>query len=64
LAHLKRAVELAPRNPEPLYQLAIAYRRLGMKAEADAATAAVRNLHEARRGAGAQTVAPPPNRPD
>jgi Flp pilus assembly protein TadD len=48
--HLKRAAELAPKNPEPHYQLAVAYRRLGRKAEAEAESAIVRRLHEAHRG--------------
>lgn len=53
--HLKRAAELAPGNPEPHYQLAIAYRRLGRRGEAEAANAVVRELHEARRGADPKT---------
>ncbi|MBA3239718.1 MAG: tetratricopeptide repeat protein [Acidobacteria bacterium] len=48
--HLKRAAELAPRNPEPHYQLAVAYRRLGRKAEAERESAIVRGLHEEHRG--------------
>jgi Flp pilus assembly protein TadD len=50
VAHLKRAAELAPGNPEPHFQLSLAYRRLGRKAEAEAETEAVRRIHEARRG--------------
>ncbi len=53
--HLKRAAELAPKNPEPHYQLAIAYRRLGRRGEAEAANAVVRELHAARRGADTKT---------
>ncbi|HEY0080263.1 MAG TPA: tetratricopeptide repeat protein [Pyrinomonadaceae bacterium] len=47
--HLQRAAELAPNNPEPHYQLAIAYRRLGRRQEAEAESALVQKLHEARR---------------
>jgi len=49
VAPLKRAAELAPDNPEPHYQLAIAYRRLGQKDAADAETAIVKKIHAARR---------------
>jgi tetratricopeptide (TPR) repeat protein len=47
--HLRRAAELAPGNPEPHYQLSIAYRRLGRKEEADAESAIVKRIHESRR---------------
>jgi tetratricopeptide (TPR) repeat protein len=47
--HLRRAAELAPGNPEPHYQLSIAYRRLGRKAEADAEADIVKRIHESRR---------------
>lgn len=50
--HLRRAAELAPDNPEPHYQLSLAYRRLGMKADADAESAIVKRIHESRRAAG------------
>jgi tetratricopeptide (TPR) repeat protein len=50
LSHLKRAVELAPENPEPHYQLSIALRRLGKKEEADKETDRVKQIHESRRG--------------
>jgi tetratricopeptide (TPR) repeat protein len=50
LDHLLRAAELAPNNPEPHYQLAIAYRRLGMRAEAELQSAKVRDIHAERRG--------------
>lgn len=46
---LKRAAELAPDNPEPHYQLAIAYRRLGRKDAADAENAIVKKIHAMRR---------------
>lgn len=50
LDHLLRAAELAPNNPEPHYQLAIAYRRLSMRAEAELQSAKVRDIHAERRG--------------
>jgi tetratricopeptide (TPR) repeat protein len=52
---LKRAAELAPSNPEPHFQLALAYRRLGLNDKAIAETAIVKRIHESRRGEGAQT---------
>jgi tetratricopeptide (TPR) repeat protein len=48
--HLKKATELAPNNPEPHYQLALAYRRLGKKAEAKEEMEIVKRIHEQRRG--------------
>jgi tetratricopeptide (TPR) repeat protein len=59
LEHLKRAAELAPSNPEPHYQLALAYRRLGLNDKAVAETAIVKRIHETRRGEGAQNSARP-----
>lgn len=56
--HLKRAAELAPNNPEPHYQLALAYRRLGQKDKAVEETAIVKRIHETRRGDGTQTARP------
>ncbi len=50
ITHLRRAAKLAANNPEPHYLLAIAYRRLGKKAEADEESRIVKRLHEARRG--------------
>jgi Flp pilus assembly protein TadD len=50
IAHLQRAAELAPNNPEPHYQLYIAYRRLGRKQEAADEAAIVKRIHESRRG--------------
>jgi Flp pilus assembly protein TadD len=47
--HLKRAAALAPDNPEPHYQLSLAYRRLGRKEDAAAESAIVRRIHESRR---------------
>jgi Flp pilus assembly protein TadD len=48
--HLRRAVELAPKNPEPHYQLALAYRRLGKTQEAAEEEAIIQKLHAERRG--------------
>lgn len=53
LEHLIRASELAPRNPEPQYQLSLAYRRLRQYDKAAEATAAVKRIHEGRRASGA-----------
>lgn len=50
IEHLKVAADLAPNNPEPHYQLSIAYRRLGRKEEAAAESAIVKRIHESRRG--------------
>ena len=52
--HLLRAAELAPTNPEPHYQLALAYRRLGLHDKAVAETAIVKRIHETRRGEATQ----------
>lgn len=49
IEHLRRAAELAPANPEPHYQLSIAYRRLGRKEEAEAESVIVKRIHESRR---------------
>lgn len=49
LEHLNKAVELKPENPEPHFQLSIAYRKLGKKAEADEQAAIVKRIHESRR---------------
>jgi tetratricopeptide (TPR) repeat protein len=54
IEHLQRAAALAPGNPEPHYQLALAYRRLGFIDKAVEETAIVKRIHELRRGAGAQ----------
>jgi tetratricopeptide (TPR) repeat protein len=53
IAHLTRAAELAPSNPEPHYQLSLAYRRLGRKDEAAAEAELVKRIHESRRAGGA-----------
>ena len=49
LAHLERAAKIAPENPEPHYQLSLAYRKLGRKEDAAAQAAIVKRIHEARR---------------
>ncbi|GAC1400476.1 MAG: hypothetical protein NVSMB56_15540 [Pyrinomonadaceae bacterium] len=46
---LRGAAQLAPNNPEPHYQLSIAYRKLGRKAEANEESAVVKQIHETRR---------------
>ena len=62
IEHLRIAAELAPANPEPHYQLALAYRRLGQNDKAVEETAIVKRIHEARRGEGTQTNnSPRPN---
>ena len=48
--HLKEASLLAPNNPEPYYQLAIAHRRLGNTEAAVAASARVKEINSTRRG--------------
>jgi Flp pilus assembly protein TadD len=62
LEHLRRAAALAPGNPEPHYQLALAYRRLGRREEAASESAIVKRIHETRRAGGASASATP--RPD
>ncbi|HEY6231172.1 MAG TPA: tetratricopeptide repeat protein [Pyrinomonadaceae bacterium] len=54
IVHFQRAAELWPGNPEPHYQLAIAYRRLGLADKATEQTAIVKRIHEARRVEGPQ----------
>ncbi|HYH86703.1 MAG TPA: tetratricopeptide repeat protein [Pyrinomonadaceae bacterium] len=58
IEHLRRASELAPENPEPHYQLSLAYRRLGRSEDAAAESAIVKRIHESRRAAGARNVTP------
>ena len=53
--HLQRAAALAPKNPEPHYQLALAYRRLGKTAEAERENAIVKEIHSTRRGTNAES---------
>ena len=50
LEHLKVAAELAAGNPEPHYQMALAYRRLGRLEESKRSMEIVRTIHEKRRG--------------
>jgi Flp pilus assembly protein TadD len=59
--HLLRAARLAPANPEPHYQLSLAYRRLGRKEEAAAESEIVRRIHESRRATGSSQSTPPPS---
>ena len=49
IAHLRRAAELAPQNPEPHYQLSLAYRRLGRGDDAAQEAAIVKRINESRR---------------
>jgi Flp pilus assembly protein TadD len=50
ITHLRRAAELAPGNPEPHYQLSVAYRRLGRDDAAAEEAAIVKRINESRRG--------------
>jgi tetratricopeptide (TPR) repeat protein len=59
IAHLQLAASLAPGNPEPHYQLALAYRRLGNTAAAASATARVNEINASRRGARTRTATAP-----
>jgi len=56
--HLRRAAELAPGNPEPHYQLSLAYRKLGRRQEAAAESEIVERIHESRRKTGAANNPP------
>jgi Flp pilus assembly protein TadD len=47
--HLTRATQLAPNDPEPHYQLAIAFRRLGQKVEAERESTRVKEINSSRR---------------
>jgi protein O-GlcNAc transferase len=49
ITHLQRAAELAPQNPEPHYQLSLAYRRLGRGDAAAQEAAIVKRINESRR---------------
>ncbi len=53
--HLRRAAVLASGNPEPHFQLALAYRRLGRGTDAARETAIVQKLHKARREMNVKT---------
>jgi Flp pilus assembly protein TadD len=57
LEHLTRAAQLAPDNPEPHYQLSIAYRRLGKTENAEREAQIVKQLNSRHRE---KTVAPGP----
>lgn len=59
LEHLLRAAALAPENPEPHYQLSIAYRRLGRKEDAANEATIVKRIHESRRGKRPSIAAEP-----
>ena len=50
IPHLQRAAELAPHNPEPHFQLSLAYRRLGQVDAAAQEAAIVKRINESRRG--------------
>lgn len=49
IVHLKKATEINPLIPEPHYQLALAYRKLGKKKEAENQMQIVKRIHETRR---------------
>jgi Flp pilus assembly protein TadD len=53
--HLQKAADLAPNNPEPHFQLALAYRKLGDRDKAATETEIVKKIHEGRRGVSNQT---------
>lgn len=59
IEHLRRAAELAPGNPEPHYQLSLAYRRMGRSEDAAAESAIVKRIHESHRATGARDAVPP-----
>jgi tetratricopeptide (TPR) repeat protein len=50
VTHLLKAAEISPNVPEPHYQLALAYRKLGKKEEAENQLEIVKKIHEERRG--------------
>ncbi len=54
--HLRKAAELTSENPEPHFQLAIAYRKLGRNDEARTETEIVKNIHERRRAVTGQNL--------
>ncbi len=47
--HLRAAAEIASGNPEPHFQLSIAYRKMGMIEEAKSEAEIVKTIHENRR---------------
>ena len=60
VVHLVRASELSTGNPEPHYQLALAYRRLGRLEDAAREQAIVKMIHEQRRTGRTGTDSPTP----
>lgn len=58
LDHLLNAAKLAPGNPEPHFQLSLAYRRLGRVSQAAEEAAIVKKIHEARRASSSQGSVP------
>lgn len=54
IVHLQKAAGLAPNNPEPHFQLALAFRKLGRKTEAETESDIVKKIHELRRGVADQ----------
>jgi tetratricopeptide (TPR) repeat protein len=56
LEHLDRAAQLAPENPEPHYQLAIAYRRLGKTEAAERESANVKEINSLHRNVTATST--------
>jgi Flp pilus assembly protein TadD len=59
IPHLDVAASLAPGNPEPHYQLGLAYRRLGNSAAAASAAARVNEINASRRGATKRSATSP-----
>jgi tetratricopeptide (TPR) repeat protein len=57
IEHLSRAAQLAPDNPEPHYQLAIAYRRLEKSVDAEREAAKVNEINSSRRASGPKGTA-------
>jgi Putative Zn-dependent protease, contains TPR repeats len=53
--YLQKAADIAPNNPEPHFQLALAYRKLGNRDKSAAETEIVKRIHERRRGVSNQT---------
>jgi len=62
IGHLRVAANIAPSNPEPHYQLSLAYRKLGRKEDAEAESAVVKKIHESRRGSAEPNPSPIPER--
>jgi Flp pilus assembly protein TadD len=65
IEHLERAALLAPGNPEPHYQLAMAYRRLGKTEAAARESAKVKEINSLRRNGNVTGGSKPnPNKPN